>query len=111
MVEITDQILDEIVNKIVEQAAPEKIILFGSRATGEDAGESDIDLLVVEPGSFGPGRSRRKETARILKALMNFSAPIDLLIYSRDEIEKWRHSINHVVARALREGKVLYERP
>jgi hypothetical protein len=36
--------------------------------------------------------------------------PTDVLVYSRDEAERWRKSLNHVVGRALREGKVLYER-
>ena len=35
----------------------------------------------------------------------------DILVYSRAEVEYWRDSLNHVVARALREGRVLYERP
>ena len=34
----------------------------------------------------------------------------DLLVYSREEIERWRGSLNHVAARALREGRVLYTR-
>ena len=33
-----------------------------------------------------------------------------MLVYSRDEIERWRDSLNHVTARALREGRVLYDR-
>ncbi len=32
----------------------------------------------------------------------------DILIYSRDEVERWRNTRNHIIARALREGKVLY---
>ena len=33
-----------------------------------------------------------------------------VLVYSSDEVERWRESRNHVVGRALREGRVLYER-
>jgi hypothetical protein len=37
--------------------------------------------------------------------------PKDVLVYSREEFEKWQDSINHVVAIAVREGRLLYERP
>jgi hypothetical protein len=27
-----------------------------------------------------------------------------------DEVDTWRNSINHIIARSLREGRVIYER-
>lgn len=35
----------------------------------------------------------------------------DVLVYSRDEVEYWRDSLDNVLAQALREGRTLYERP
>lgn len=35
----------------------------------------------------------------------------DILVYSSDEVAKWRSAQNHVVAYCLRDGKTLYERP
>ena len=43
-------------------------------------------------------------------ALAQFPVPGDVLVYSLDEVEYRRDSINHVLARALREGVVLHER-
>jgi len=34
----------------------------------------------------------------------------DLLVYSTEDVDYWRDSLNHVLARALREGTVLFER-
>ncbi|MGH7565020.1 MAG: hypothetical protein ACREK5_11465 [Gemmatimonadota bacterium] len=34
----------------------------------------------------------------------------DILLYSADELERWRDSPNHIIGRALRQGRVLYER-
>ena len=48
--------------------------------------------------------------ARLYKALAGFVIPADILVYSREDVEYWRDSLNHVLARALREGKVVYER-
>jgi len=47
---------------------------------------------------------------RIRKALRPFRVPKDILVYSQDEFAKWEASLNHIVAHAVREGKLLYER-
>ena len=105
-----DKLIGEVVEAIAKEAKPEQIILFGSHSKGFANAESDVDLLVVESGEFGAGRSRRKELARLSKAVAKFQFPIDILLYSTAEVERWKHSLNNVVAHAFREGKVLYER-
>jgi len=94
---------------IVDAVGPERVILFGSRARGDQRPDSDVDLLVIESEPFSATRSRRKETARVLRALSGFTMPIDVLVYSRAEFEKWKGTRGHIVARAVREGDVLYE--
>lgn len=47
---VPQDILDEIVRRIVEVAQPDRIILFGSAARGEMGPDSDLDLLVVKAG-------------------------------------------------------------
>ena len=110
MIPVTDDLLDRMVRAIVAEVDPEQVILFGSRARGDAREDSDVDLVVVEAEPFGQARSRRRESTRILLALFDFEVPIDILLYSRDEIAYWRDSLNHVLARAVREGRVLYER-
>ncbi len=111
MVRVDDELLRRMTAAIVETADPERVILFGSRARGDAGAASDIDLVVVEAKPFGPGRDRGVEETRLWRALAKFHVPKDILVYSLDEVERWRGSLNHVLARALREGKVLYERP
>lgn len=110
MIEVTNEILKEMTDVIVEAVDPEQIILFGSQAKGDAKRNSDIDLLIVESKPFDRKRSRRKEMARLWRILARFRIPKDILVYSRDEVDYWRDSLNNVVARALREGRVLYER-
>ena len=117
----TDQLaadaLDQMVRAIVAEADPEQVLLFGSRARGDHDEHSDVDLIVVEAEPFGPERSRFGEINRLLRAVRSpgvgaeIEVGVDILVYSLDEVEYWRDSINHVLARALREGRVLYERP
>jgi len=111
MIEVTDQLLNQMVETIVKEVSPEKIILFGSRASGKTVKESDVDFLVVESSPFGEGRSRRQEMTRIWQALARFAVSKDILVYSREEVGQWQNSRNHIIGRAIREGKVLYERP
>jgi hypothetical protein len=46
---------------------------------------------------------------RLWEALFDFFIPIDFLVFTPQEIEKWKDSKNHVIAHALREGRKLYE--
>ena len=110
MSQATALVLEQMVKVIVDETDADQVILFGSRAQGTAREDSDVDLIIVEPDAFGEGRSRRREAARLWRALRRFDVSKDLLLYSRDEVERWRDSLNHVLARALREGKVLYER-
>ncbi len=108
---VTDALIAEMVEILVREADPEQVILFGSRGRGDARGDSDVDLIVVEEEPFGPGRDRVKEMARLYRALADFTVPTDILVYSTADVDYWRDSLNHVLARALRDGKVVYERP
>ena len=111
MTQVDDALLERIVHAIVDEVDPEQVILFGSQARGDAGTHSDVDLVVVEAEPFGPDRDRRAEAVRLWRALAGFRVSKDILVYSRGEVEYWRDSLNHVLARALREGKVLYDRP
>ena len=70
---------------IVRTVHPLRIILFGSLAAGTVNEHSDVDFLVIEKQRFGAGRSRRKEAAKIWRALMPFEIAKDILVYSKLE--------------------------
>jgi predicted nucleotidyltransferase len=110
MTVVDQDLLNRIVEEVVRTAEPEQVYVFGSFARGEACEDSDVDLLVVERDDFGKHRSRFQETNRIYKALSGFRIPVDLLLYSSSEFAKWQGSLNHVVGRCAREGKLLYER-
>ena len=109
MTPVTEMLLQEMTDAIVEAVKPQRIILFGSHARDQAGPDSDVDLLIVEDRPFGVDRSRRQEMGRIRKALSPFRIPKDILVYSTDEVAKWSCTTNHVVARAVREGRLLYE--
>lgn len=105
----TEELIRDMAEVVASECDPQAIVLFGSYANSTAGSDSDIDLLVkAEP--FESGDDRRREMVRLWRALSRFPVAKDILVYSRDEVERWRHSRNHVIARALREGKILYGR-
>jgi uncharacterized protein len=110
MIKVTDEVLADMVQAIMGEVDPERIYLFGSHARGEARQDSDVDLLIIVREPFGPEHSRFQEINRVYRALSSFRIPNDVLLYSSDEFAKWSQSLNHVVGRCSREGKLLYAR-
>ncbi len=110
MIRDVEQIIEEMTKIIVREVDPKQVILFGSRATGSSGPDSDADFLVVQDHPFAPGESRRGQMTRLWRVLARFPISQDILVFTPEEVAQWRDSRNHVVGRALREGKVVYER-
>ena len=72
MMEISD-ITDEIVSRIRRRMNPERIILFGSRAKGEERPNSDFDILIIEASN----KPRFKRSAPIYVELADLPAEVD----------------------------------
>ena len=102
--------LPEIIRRLVEAAQPERIILFGSWATGANRPDSDLDLLVIQKEPLLPGWSRLRAISRLERALGRIPHATDILVYSQGEVERWKSIPHHVIARALKEGKEVYAR-
>lgn len=102
---INESLVEEIVRRILATAAPERIILFGSAATGEMTRDSDIDLLVVERD---PG-DRRKESVKIDATLNGLGYPFDVIVISSEWFEASKNVIGGIAYPANKYGKVIYE--
>src|SRR5260370_17002567 len=85
-------LIDEIVRRVLGVARPDRIILFGSAATGEMTKDSDIDLLIVEPT---PG-NRHEEAVRVRDAIGNIDYPVDVLIMATERFEATRNVIGGI---------------
>lgn len=104
----TEKNIEVLREMILRAANPQCIVLFGSRARGDARTDSDYALMIVEPGEFESPRARWAELRRIRKSLEEADVPADILLVSRCEVDKWRQSVNHVIARGLNEGHVLH---
>ncbi len=97
------RVLDDIVRRVVEVAAPERIILFGSAARGEMGPHSDVDLLVVVETD-----DTHRLTGDIYGNLFGVGAPVDVIVVSPEHVERYRDTHALVIKPALREGRVIY---
>lgn len=99
--------IQKVTNKIVREFKPEKIILFGSYAWGKPHQDSDVDLFIVKES-----RQRRIDRERKLRSLLigNDFPPMDLLIYTPQEIKKRLAIKDFFINDILTKGKVLYGR-
>jgi predicted nucleotidyltransferase len=99
-------LLDEIVRRLVKAVDPDRIILFGSRARGDARPDSDIDLLIIKD-TDEPGYRRAIPAYR---ALSGMGVPKDIIWRTPAEVEDWSCVPTYVTTRALKEGKILYEK-
>lgn len=100
---MSQEVLDEIIRRIVEVAQPEKIILFGSAARGEMGPNSDLDLLVVKSGAH-----RRRLAQDTYMNLIGVGQAVDIIVVTPEDVERYQDAIGLVLDPALREGKTVY---
>jgi predicted nucleotidyltransferase len=100
----------ELVGRIVREVDPLKVILFGSRARGDEHAESDIDLLVVMPESWA-GAGKRRAAVAVMAALRDLPVAKDVVVTTPEELLRRGAVVGTVLQYALAEGTVLYERP
>ncbi len=105
---VTDQSvkewIDRFVAAVVEKYSPEKILLFGSRARGDNLVDSDVDIIVVSKKFEGVNWLKR---IRDLSVLWDGMVRLDLICYTPAEFEEKKGMIG-IVGEAAREGKDLY---
>ena len=102
---IDDTLIREIVQRLLGVARPDRIILFGSAATGEMTRDSDIDLLVVAPAPS----NTLDERVRLYKALRDLGFPFDVFIIGTERFEETKNIFGGIAYPANKYGRVIYE--
>lgn len=97
--EVVPGFVQDVVDAAVARLAPERVILFGSRARGDGEATSDYDLAVDAPGLPEPQWARF-----VLDAQEGFGALLDLDLVRLDQADPGLR------ARIENEGQLLYVR-
>jgi len=102
-VDVNDALIAEARRRLAAAAPDARVILFGSRARGEERPDSDLDLLVIEPEL----KSRRAEFVRLREALGDLGVPIDLVVLSAEYADERARVRGTMVNEAIQRGRVL----
>lgn len=88
--------------QVVEKFQPEKVILFGSFARGDQREGSDVDLLVVMPA--------RNEISKASRISYELEAPfaLDLIVRTPKHMQRGLDDKDWFLKEVLETGKVLY---
>ncbi len=91
------------IKSIVNSFLPgSQVLLFGSRATGNETNESDFDLLIVTSDTFAP-REKMNWENKIRKALVySLNLPFDVILQSRSEVNEKKNLAGHIVYYAMK---------
>ena len=103
---ISEKIIFQAANSLVEKFLPDRIILFGSYANGTAEERSDVDLLVI---TTFKGK-RRKLIVEMDRALRGINIGLDIVILTPEEFARDREIPGTIARPASLEGKILYER-
>ncbi|MBU2604016.1 MAG: nucleotidyltransferase domain-containing protein [Actinobacteria bacterium] len=100
-----DELLAEIVRRLVDAYDPTRIYLFGSRARGDAGPDSDYDIMVVVPDSASPPRRRSRLAYQVLWGLREAG---DILVWTEGQFEGTKHLRSSLPGTVLREGRLLH---
>jgi len=98
-------LLEEIKNAIVAEINPDKIILFGSYARGDNNEQSDIDLMILKKN---PGNVRQV-ASKVYICLRFVQKPLDIFVMDTDLYYENINKNGLIYKTINKEGKLLYE--
>jgi uncharacterized protein len=104
---MSEDVVADIVRRIVEAAQPDRVILFGSRARGDARPDSDFDVLVIKESE----EPRYRRSVPLYVALADLPVEVEVMVYTPEEVEEWSQVPQAFVTTAVREGTAIYERP
>lgn len=96
--------IQRICQRIAQHCKPEKIILFGSHASGQPTSESDVDLLVVMNFAGSPIQQAIK-----ISRELGLVTPLDLLVRTPEQIQERLRIEDPFMREIVEHGKVMYE--
>jgi len=99
-------IIQDILEKLLADYAPEKVILYGSYAYGKPDRDSDIDLLIIKETTAR--FFDRMFTVRRILTDPGRSVPVEPIVLTPQEVSRRLAIGDQFIAEIIEKGKVLY---
>lgn len=103
---IPQETIDAVVQAIARNFSPQRIILFGSYASGQPTPDSDLDLLIIMDSDL----PKHKRAVPVHLLFRPMPCALDILVYTPEEVARWYGTVNHIITEALQYGITVYER-
>ena len=102
---IQADLLNETVERLKTEFQPEEIYLFGSHAWGTPEPDSDFDLMVIVSQSDERPIQRDQ---RALRSLGRLPISADILVRTRQEVNRVRDVPGSLTREVLQKGRKVY---
>jgi predicted nucleotidyltransferase len=102
---LADTLLQTATQRLVAEFQPEQIWLFGSHAWGQPHDDSDVDLFVVVPNS---DETPIRRSQRAHRCLLGLRMPKDVLVETRQEVDRVKDLKTSLENAILSRGRRLY---
>lgn len=103
------KLIDELSNKIATHYKPEKIILFGSCASGKISPDSDIDILIIKNIKNKSFAQRWLEIAKLTRDFKR-RIPLEPLVFTPSEINQRLKNNDFFIKNIIQKGRIIYEK-
>jgi predicted nucleotidyltransferase len=98
--------LRPLIDILVREVEPDRIILFGSRAKGDHQERSDYDICVLKTGVT----HRRTLAKQIYRLLYDLGAPVDVIVETPERFDRLKDNRFMIYKEIAKHGQVIYER-
>jgi uncharacterized protein len=101
-----DSPLEKAIEIIVQVADPDKIILFGSRARGDNKKDSDYDICVIKRDV----EHRRKLAQKLYRSLYGVRIPIDIIVETPENFDEFKDDPFLIYKQISIDGVLIYDK-
>ena len=101
---LTQTEIDKLIQRIVTRIQPQKVMIFGSYAKGTATIKSDLDIFVIKETEL-PMANRADDLASMLSHAL---IPVDVHIYTPEEVEAYSQEPFSFVSSILKSGKTVF---
>lgn len=99
--------IQQLIDPIVQALDPERVVLFGSWATGRADSDSDVDLLVIMDSEL----DRLERTWQVYRLVRTKrQGPLDIIVLTPTEYKNMKLGSYPLIQEIEEEGIVLYQR-
>lgn len=101
---LTAKEIEGLIARIVARTQPQRVIIFGSYAKGTATVKSDLDILIIRETEL-PLSLRADDLRPLLEGML---IPVDVHVYTPEEIEVYGREKFSFVDSILKSGKTVF---